>query len=156
MNDFVTVALLALTPVVELRGSIIYGHAVGLNLVLVVLISIIFNILAAPLTYFVLSFITDFFQHIPRFHRFWQKIVIRSQHKVRPTIERYGVAGLALFIGVPLPGTGVYTAAIGAYALGFKFKELLIATLLGVCIAATAVTTLVLLGNEAWLFMRSG
>ena len=153
MNELVTVALLALTPVVELRGSIPYGIAVGLNPVLVILVSILFNILAAPLSYLVLSFMTDFLQHIPRFHRFWQKIVIRSQHKVRPTIERYGVSGLALFIAVPLPGTGVYTAAIGAYALGFKLKELLIATVFGVCIAAVAVTAVVLLGKEAWLWL---
>jgi uncharacterized membrane protein len=153
MNELVTVALLALTPVVELRGSIPYGIAVGLNPVLVVFVSIVFNILAAPLAYLVLSYVVGLFQHVQWFHNFWEKIVVRSQNKVRLTIDRYGVLGLALFIAVPLPGTGVYTAAIGAYALGFKLKELLIATVFGVCIAAVAVTAVVLLGKEAWLWL---
>lgn len=156
MNELVYVALLALTPVIELRGSIPYGIAVGLHPMLVVAVSVLFNILAAPLAYFVLSYVVGVFQHISWFHNFWEKVVVRSQRKVRPALDKYGVLGLALFIGVPLPGTGVYTAAIGAYALGFKLKELMIAAVIGVCIAAAIVTPAVLLGKEAWLFIRAG
>jgi multidrug efflux pump subunit AcrA (membrane-fusion protein) len=51
--------------------------------------------------------------------------------------------GLALFIGIPLPGTGAYTGAAGAFALGMKKRQFAIANIAGVCMAGIAVTIIV-------------
>jgi len=65
--------------------------------------------------------------------------------------------GVAIFIGIPLPGSGVYTGALGSYLLGVQKKKFMVANAIGVLIAAVAVTGLSLLilkgavGKESWL-----
>ena len=60
---------------------------------------------------------------------------------------------LALFIGVPLPATGVYSGMLAAYVMGLDFKRSMIAAALGVLIAAVIVTVVTLTGAEAWSFL---
>ena len=153
MNDLLWVIFLSLAPVAELRGGIPYGLFVAdLPLLVVVLVSVISNILVAPISYAILRFVEGAFRHLAFFERFWSSIVLRSQRKVRPYVEKYGIIGVALFVGIPLPGTGVYTAAIGAYALGIPFRKFFIASVIGVLIAATAVTLISLFGEGVWLW----
>lgn len=73
--------------------------------------------------------------------RVWP-IFERRQEKLRPQVEKYGEWGLALFIGIPLPGTGAVTGAIGAFLLGFERRRFYLANLLGVLLAGVCVTAL--------------
>lgn len=50
-------------------------------------------------------------------------------------IERYEFWGLALFVGVPLPGTGAWTGALIASLLGIRFRKAFPAIILGIFIA---------------------
>lgn len=153
MNALIWIILLSLAPFAEVRASIPYGIFVAdLPLFIVIFVSVISNILVAPISYFILHFIVDLFRRFAFFDRFWSATVIRSQRKVHPYVEKYGVFGLALFIGIPFPGTGVYTAAVGAYALGLSFRKFFIASVFGVCIAAALVTLISLFGRGAWLW----
>jgi len=85
--------------------------------------------------------------------RIYQKIVTRTQKRVHPYVEKYGLIGLGCFIGVPLPGSGVYSGALGAYLLGYKFKDYLRAAVVGVLIAGIVVTLVSVSGNSAFDFM---
>ena len=67
-------------------------------------------------------------------------------------VEKYGEIGVAIFIGIPLPGSGVYTGSMGSYLLGVSKKDFIIACILGVLIAGTAVTLITLFGSGAWHF----
>ena len=156
MNDILWIIFLSLAPVAELRAAIPYGIFIAdLPLLVVVLVSVVSNILVAPLSYAILHFAERMFRGFAFFDRFWNSIVLRSQRKVHSSVEKYGILGVALFIGVPLPGTGVYTAAIGAYALGIPFRKFFIASVIGVLIAAIAVTIISLFGEGVWLlFIR--
>jgi len=58
-----------------------------------------------------------------------------------------------LFIGIPLPGSGVYTGALGAYVLGFGYKRFIIASTIGVLIAGIIVTAIMLTGSELFHFL---
>lgn len=60
-------------------------------------------------------------------------------------VEKYGELGVAVFIGIPLPGSGVYTGAFGAYLLGLDKRKFGVANVIGVLIAGVAVTVLCLL-----------
>ncbi|MBO7532342.1 MAG: small multi-drug export protein, partial [Victivallales bacterium] len=85
----------------------------------------------------------------------FEKYLERAQRKLKPQIEKYGTMGLALFIGIPLPGTGAYTGAAGAFALGMKKRQFAIANIAGVCMAGIAVTIIFVLiraGIESPLF----
>lgn len=53
---------------------------------------------------------------------------------------------LALFVGVPLPGTGAWSGAIGAFVLGMSFRDAVGANLVGILIAGALMVTLTLMG----------
>ncbi|HLC74531.1 MAG TPA: small multi-drug export protein [Candidatus Nanoarchaeia archaeon] len=151
MNDILWVILLSITPVAELRGSIPYGiFSTDISVWIVVFVAVIFNILVGPAVYLVLQYVVGQFLHIEKFRKGWEHIVLRSQKKLEPLIQKYGVLGMAVFIGIPLPGTGVYTAAIGAYALGYRLRQVVAASIIGVVAAATIVTAVSLFGQGVW------
>jgi len=139
--------LLSIAPVSELRGAIIYGFTTDVPVALVVALAMFFNALVGPLVYLFIRYIVGLFLHFEKVKTFWNHVVLRSQHKLEPTIQKYGTLGMVLFIGIPLPGTGVYTAAIGAYALGFSFRRFFVSSILGVILAAVIVTLLSFFGQ---------
>ena len=83
----------------------------------------------------------------------YQKAVIRTQHKIQKSVDRYGELGIALFIGIPLPGTGSYSGALGAYLIGLGYKKFIVANIIGVMIAGTIVTSVVMSGLETFNFL---
>jgi len=50
--------------------------------------------------------------------------------------------GLALFVAVPLPGTGAYSGTAAAWLLGMDRKKAFFAVSLGVCLAFVVVWAL--------------
>ncbi len=85
--------------------------------------------------------------------RLYNRVVERNAAKLQAKVDRYGVLGLALFIGVPLPGTGVYSGCLAAWALKYRFRDYLLASFLGCLIAGAAVTAVVVSGSEAFHFL---
>lgn len=154
MNPILFIILLTLTPALELRASIPYGvFQTDYPLVVIFLLAVITNILLAPIVYIFLNKVVHVFLRIKAIDRCWQHVVLRAQRKVHPYVEKYGILGLAIFIGIPLPGSGVYTGALGAYLLGFSYKEFLRAAVLGVLIAGLLVTIISVSGDTAWAFL---
>ena len=124
MSEILELIILTFLPFLELRASIPYGvFQTSLSLLSIFLICTITNILLAPIIYFFLNNLIHVFLKIKIIDKCYQKTVIRAQKKVHPYVEKYGILGLAIFIGIPLPGSGVYSGALGAYLLGFKFKD---------------------------------
>ena len=117
------------------------------------LVCVITNIVLAPIVYFILDNFVGLFTKIKFIDRIYQKIVIRTQRRVHKYVEKYGVLGLALFIGVPLPGSGVYSGALAAYLLGFRKRDFFMAAVIGVLIAGTIVLLVSTAGNSALSFM---
>ena len=154
MNEILMIILLTLAPFLELRASIPYGIArLGNGYWLAVfLIAVITNIFLAFLVYIFVNYIMHLFLKIKQIDRIYQRIIERTQRKIHPYVEKYGVLGLAVFIGVPLPGSGVYSGCLGAYLLGFSFKDYIIASIIGVIIAGILVTLISLSGIEALRF----
>ncbi|MDH4139847.1 MAG: small multi-drug export protein, partial [Coriobacteriia bacterium] len=86
-------------------------------------------------TYFILEWIYD---HIPEgswLHRKLENV----RAKAHPLVEKYGFFGLALFVGIPLPGTGAYSGSCAAWLLDMEWRRALVAVALGVLIALTIV-----------------
>lgn len=145
---------LTLLPFLELRASIPYGvFNTDLSLLTVFLICVITNILLAPLLYLFLDKFIHIFLKVKVIDKYYQKIVIRTQRRVHKYVEKYGILGLAIFIGIPLPGSGVYSGALGSYLLGFKFKDFFKAAIIGVLIAGTVVLLISVMGNSAFDFL---
>jgi uncharacterized membrane protein len=52
--------------------------------------------------------------------------------KAHPLVEKYGVLGLAVFVAIPLPGTGAYSGTAAAWLLGMDKHKGFLAVSLGV------------------------
>jgi uncharacterized membrane protein len=153
-------ALITLIPALELRGSIpigIFRMRDSLSWPVVVLICFVANTILGWAVFLVLG---PIFRTLRRWHWFEGKIwpvLEKTRHRIHPYVEKYGEAGVAVFIGIPLPGSGVYSGALGAYLLGLNRRKFMIANVFGVLIAAVIVTLLCLLilhgavGEESWL-----
>lgn len=149
IKEILWIILLTFLPFLELRASIPYGIVMGIDWKIVFLIAVIVNILLAPLLWFFVNYVMHLFLHIKFIDKIYQKIVLKTQKKVHPYVEKYGVYGLAVFIGIPLPGSGVYSGTLGAYLLGFNFKNFIKAAILGVLIAGVIVTSVTIFGEGA-------
>ena len=63
---------------------------------------------------------------------------------------------LALFVGIPLPGTGAWTGTLAASILDMKFKETVIAAMVGVLLAGVIMMTVSLAGVGAFGLVAGG
>lgn len=70
-----------------------------------------------------------------------EKLENRAMSK-KDQIEKYEFWGLALFVGIPLPGTGAWTGSLIAALLDIKFKKAFPAVILGIIMATVIMTTL--------------
>lgn len=135
-------------PALELRFSIpmgIFAFGDQLHWTSVVIICTLANILLGIGVFEILAPILRIMRKFKFFEeRIWPHVVKR-QERLRPVMERHGQWGLAIFIGIPLPGTGAVTGALGAFCFAFKRKTFYIANILGVVLAAICVTTVCLL-----------
>jgi ferredoxin--NADP+ reductase len=78
-------------------------------------------------------------------------ILSRAEKKSRSlgvgSIEKQW-ASLALFVGIPLPGTGAWTGAMGAFLLGMPTAVALSSIFTGVCMAGVIVSAITLAGKK--------
>ncbi|RMF25003.1 MAG: ligand-binding protein SH3 [Deltaproteobacteria bacterium] len=150
----VTLILITFTPAFELRASIPYGfYDTSLGPAATVTVCILANVALAPLVWVFLDRGIHVFLRVGWIDRLYQRVVLRARDRLHPYVERWGTLGLALFIGVPLPGSGVYSGALGAYLLGFEFRQYMLASIGGVLIAGAIVTAVVMSGTSAWSFL---
>ncbi len=143
-------AVLTFVPGLEARASIPFAFfngeirsALGLPLALGVCLTA--NIMVGVITYWVLSPIVMLFRRWGWFERVIWPLLERTRHKLHPYVERYGEWGLMFFIGVPLPGTGAYSGALGAFLIGLNRRRFLVANALGVLLACVAVSAICIL-----------
>ena len=132
---FVLIVLTVL-PLFELRLSVPFGIII-LQTPLYILFPVIYitNIIIGIIAYIVFRKFLFLIQKISFIQRYYEKYVLRVQKKIAPFVEKYGVFGVALFISVPLPGSGVYSAAVVSDLINLSFKKFLIAILIGVFLA---------------------
>lgn len=99
----------------------------------------------------ILAFAKHFHQWIHKragwFASKWVKILDRTQHKFSGDYQKYGLIGLAIFVGVPLPGTGAWTGAIAAFIFALPFWKSWFSILTGVIISGI-LTLLITLGAD--------
>ena len=137
--------LVSMIPIIELRGGIPFGVALGLPYELAFPSAVIGNILPAP---FIIVYIRRIFslmrKYLPQLNRLVDKLE-RKAHLKGKKVSKYQYLGLWLFVAIPLPGTGAWTGALVASALDIRMRRALPAIFLGLVIAA-AITTAITLG----------
>lgn len=138
-TEFLVVLAATLSPFIELRGAIPLGIAMGLPSELIVPLIVTINCLVFFPVYFGLNLFYDHF--MARFSWF-RKIMDRIHRKGSKYVGKYGILGLAVFVGIPLPVTGVWTGTGIAWLFGLEWKRSFLAICLGVLIASSIITLL--------------
>jgi len=85
--------------------------------------------------YFFFKYIIDYFLHIKWIEKLHDYYVEKKLKKVKPYIDKFGFMGLMLFVGIPLPGSGVWTSALIANVLEVDFKKYFYPCFLGIIVA---------------------
>jgi len=135
--------LLSLLPVIELRGGIIAGRALGLDPIPTFIICYTGNILPVPFILWLIKGIINWMGNSSI--NLFKKIVKSLKQKVQDKkgqIEKYGFWGLVLFIGIPLPGTGAWTGCLIAAMLDMDKKKAFLAAVIGVLMAGIIMSLL--------------
>jgi len=136
MFEWITIIALSLAPISELRGAIPAGIAFGLNPWLVFMVAVCFNIFAFLPIYIGLNF---FYKYIKN-KNFVKKIITRARERGHKSMEKYGIWGLILFVAIPLPMTGVWTATLISWIFDIERWKSFILISIGVVISGLIVT----------------
>lgn len=142
---YLYVFLISMVPIIELRGAVPVGTGMGLPWFSTLLVSMIGNMLPVPLIYFfarkVLVWGADK-KYIGRFFRFCLEKGKKGGDKLQEKAGRGLFWALAIFVGIPLPGTGAWTGTLAASLLDMGFRRSVIAVIVGVFIAGVIMTVL--------------
>ena len=128
-----TVFLLSLMPVIELRGGILAAKLLDLQLLPAFLICLVGTLIPTP---FILLFINKIFDWMRNTRLV--KLVDRLERKGRSKfdkINRYKTLGLLIFVAIPLPGTGAWTGSLAAALMKMDFKSSMLSVAGGTLIA---------------------
>ena len=139
-GNLVFTALFSMVPVVELRGGIPFGVALGLPHWQAFLAAVVGNLIPLP---FIVIYIRKIFawmrKHMPKLDSIVDKLEKKAHLKGR-TVTKYKYLGLMIFVAIPLPGTGGWTGALVAAFLDMRLRKAALPLALGVLIAGFLVT----------------
>lgn len=128
-----------MVPLIELRGAIPVSQALGLPVIPSFVICIIANMLPVPVIFFFARKFLEWGQDkkfIGGICRFFLEKGSKGGRKLEEKAGRTGLfIALLLFVGIPIPGTGAWTGTLAASMLDMKFKDAVIAVMLGVLLA---------------------
>ena len=138
--------LVSMLPIIELRGGLPFGVALGLPYYLAFPAAVIGNLIPTP---FIIVYIRRVFKlmrrYMPRLNTLVDKLE-RKAHLKGEKMLRYEALGLWLFVAIPLPGTGAWTGSLAAAFLDIRLKKAMPAVILGVLTAGTIMLTLTHVG----------
>ncbi|MBQ8575879.1 MAG: small multi-drug export protein [Clostridia bacterium] len=133
-----TVFVISLFPVLELRGGLIAARLLEMDALKAFFYCFLGNMVPIP---FILLFIRKIFDWMRKW-KYMGKIIVKMEKKAekhRPTIEKYGIWGLFILVAIPLPGTGGWTGALVAAVMDLRMRRALPAIALGVFAAGLIV-----------------
>lgn len=128
------VFIISMVPLLELRGGLLAASLLKISAAKAIPLCIVGNIIPIP---FILLFIKQIFKVLKKtklFHGLIVKLEDRAMRK-SDQVKKYEFWGLALFVGIPLPGTGAWTGALIASLLEIDIKKSSVSILCGIVMA---------------------
>lgn len=134
------VFLVSMLPILELRGGILAGYAMGMDLLPTFLIAFIGNLLPIPFILLFIQFVFKVLKKTPLqgFVDWCEKKAISKSESIR----KYAYWGVFLFVAIPLPGTGAWMGALIASMLQMDMKKVFPVIAIGVLTAGILVSML--------------
>ncbi len=144
--DWALLAVLSMVPFWEGRYTIPLAIAMGADPLAAYLWCAAFNILASPIIFFCLRVVyTRWLCRINPVRNVYEACVRRVSSKNSKVLERWQELGLIVFVAIPVPVTGVWTATLLAFLFQLDERKSVLVIGTGVLIAC-AITTLATLG----------
>ena len=131
MDKYFHLFIISMAPLVELRGAMIYAAANDMPFLQSFICCVLGNMLPVP---FLIKFSKGILLYLAKVDKIgwvFQKIIDRGNKKAEK-IGGWELLGLFLFVAVPLPGTGAWTASLVSALLQLRIKKSLLAIGAGV------------------------
>ena len=139
--NYLKIMILSMIPITELRGAIPIGIALNLNPIGVYIASVIGSTLVAIPLILTFRHILDFLKSRNMFEKLVKKVDRKIETGMRK-LKKVSVIGIILFVGIPLPTTGTWTASAIASILKIRLKYALPGVLIGNMMAGVIVSAI--------------
>ena len=148
------VFILSMLPITELRFSIPYGYFVlEMSVFKTAILSIIGNILIGYLIIIAIGPIMNKVRKIYFLKRIIDRIFSITRKK-GARIDKLKFIGLLLFVGIPMPFTGVWTGSLAAYLFGLNTFKSILSIIGGVLLSSSIITFICISSKELLLYFN--
>ena len=157
MKKYIWVFLIAMVPLIEIRGAIPYAVIWGLPLIPSIIVAILGNMVPVPIIFLFARKVLEWGKDKPVIGGFFTWCLEKGEKGGRKLEAKAGRGlywALFLFVGIPLPGTGAWTGMLAASILNMDFRKSTLAALGGVLLAGTIMLVLSLLGVGAYSLVK--
>lgn len=133
LTDAIVVFFLSIAPIIENRFAIVYAvNILHMNLAPAFFISLAGTTLAILLILKYLDPVIKItFRHSPFLEKHIQKYFNKMHAKHSERFNEIGAIFLAIFVAIPIPGTGAWSGALLAYLFNIPYKIALGSVFLG-------------------------
>ena len=136
---YLIIFLISMVPIVELRGAMVYAVGYGLPYLPALVVCAIGNMLPVPFIYFFARKVLLWGKDKKYIGKICNFFLVKGEHAGQKLVAKTGRGGLGialmLFVGIPIPGTGAWTGALGASFLDMGFKSTVLYVSCGVIMA---------------------
>ena len=135
------VFIISMIPILELRGGLVAASILDIPILKAIPFCVIGNIVPIP-------FILLFIKRILKWMQTVKGLCVianwleKKATKKSEALKKGEFWGLALFVGIPLPGTGAWTGSLIAALFDVKLKKSVGAILLGIVMATIIMSIL--------------
>lgn len=133
-NKWFYLFCISMLPIVELRGGIPAGAAIGLPFWPVYLICVLGNLLPVPFLILFAKTVLQKLSTLPRIGGFFGRLIRRADTKAAE-IGQYEKWGLFILVAIPLPGTGAWTGSLVAAVLRMRLLPAVLIIAAGVLVS---------------------
>lgn len=135
------VFIISMIPILELRGGLVAASILDIPILRAIPFCIAGNIVPIPFILLFIKKILKWMQNIKGL-RVIANWLEKKAMKKSDGIKKGEFWGLALFVGIPLPGTGAWTGSLIAALMDIDIKKAVAAELLGIIIATIIMSIL--------------
>ncbi len=132
--DYLKVFILSAAPFFEIRGGLPLGIYLGLSRWEAFTVSVLGNIVIVIPLLMLLPRLESIILRNRAINKLYSRMVKKVQGK-RTSFQKYGKYALFLFVALPFPTTGAWTACVAAYLFRISLRETFLIVSSGVVIS---------------------
>ncbi len=132
--EYIKLMFLSMVPIIELRGAIPLGIAMNLNPIYIYITCLIGSSIIAVPVVLVFRQLIEYLRHRKYFNIIIRWIDKKIEGRAKK-LKAVSIIGIILFVGIPLPTTGSWSASALASIFKMRIKDALIGVFIGNAIA---------------------